>query len=123
MPRAGGFFLLTRAHTDDISGFPVIGPADAPLMPVASVSAEARYRALVRHLPDTVVALYDRDLLGVSIDGPPLIEAHFPAHEFEGKPLAEVMPEVDHEHLLPKYRAALDGEASSCERAPLENGK
>ena len=85
-------------------------------------TAEARYRALIRHLPDTVVALYDRDLIGVSIDGPRVAEANFPAEAFEGKPLKAVMPEADYERLLPHYHAALAGTASSFELEPLANG-
>ncbi|MEA2421237.1 MAG: hypothetical protein QOF55_336, partial [Thermoleophilaceae bacterium] len=111
---------MSEAETHDIGaqGFPVIGPLDHPL----TSHTEARYRALLRHLPDTVVALYDRDLLGVSIDGPRVAEARFPAEAFEGKPLRDVMPAVDYERLEPHYRAALDGTASSHELAPLENG-
>jgi diguanylate cyclase (GGDEF)-like protein/PAS domain S-box-containing protein len=114
---------LSQADTHDQLGvhFPTLGEPELHVL--TSSTGEARYRALVRHLPDTIVALYDRDLRGVSIDGPRLVEARFPAHEFEGKPLAEVMPEADHEHLVPRYRAALDGAASSFELAPLENGK
>src|SRR4051812_40787345 len=85
-------------------------------------SAEARYRALIRHLPDTIVALYDRDLLGVSIDGPRVAEANYPAEAFEGKPLRAVMPAADYERLEPVYRAALKGTAASMELAPLDNG-
>jgi diguanylate cyclase (GGDEF)-like protein/PAS domain S-box-containing protein len=106
-------------HHSGIDGFPVIGGPE----PHALIStAEARYRALIRHLPDTVVALYDRDLLGVSIDGPRVFEAGFPAEAFEGKPLKAVMPEADYERLLPHYLAALEGTASSFELEPLTNG-
>ncbi len=85
-------------------------------------SAEARYRALIRHLPDTIVALLDRDLLGVSIDGPRVAEANFPGEAFEGMPLNAAMPAADFERLEPHYRAALSGEPSSHELTPLENG-
>jgi diguanylate cyclase (GGDEF)-like protein/PAS domain S-box-containing protein len=84
--------------------------------------AEARYRALVRHLPDTVVALYDTDLLGVSIEGPRVTEVGYPKEAFEGKPLSRVMPAADYDRLEPLYRAALDGRQSSIELQPLENG-
>ncbi|HEY0631527.1 MAG TPA: EAL domain-containing protein [Thermoleophilaceae bacterium] len=102
----------------DARDFPVIGPEHDAL----AGTAEARYRALVRHLPDTVVALYDRDLIGVSIDGPRVAEANFPAEAFEGKPLSSVMPAADYERVVPLYRAALEGVPSTFELAPLENG-
>jgi diguanylate cyclase (GGDEF)-like protein len=111
---------LSQADTNDLDvhGFPSLGP-DAHAL---TGNADARYRALIRHLPDTVVALYDRDLLGVSIDGPRVAEANFPAEAFEGRPLSAVMPAVDYERLLPHYKAALEGVASSFELEPLENG-
>jgi diguanylate cyclase (GGDEF)-like protein len=87
-----------------------------------SGSGDARYRALIRHLPDTIVALYDRDLLGVSIDGQRVAEANFPADTFEGKPLSAVMPAADYDRLEPLYRSALTGTAGSAELEPLENG-
>ncbi|MEA2430645.1 MAG: hypothetical protein QOI19_1118 [Thermoleophilaceae bacterium] len=102
----------------DARDFPVIGPDHDAL----EGTAEARYRALVRHLPDTVVALYDRDLIGVSIDGPRVAEANFPAEAFEGKPLSAVMPAADYDRVAPLYRAALEGVPSTFELAPLENG-
>src|SRR3954447_23393372 len=104
---AGGFFL-SQADIDrlDARDFPVLGPDHDAL----TSDAEARYRALIRHLPDTIVALYDRDLIGVSIDGPRVAEANYPAEAFEGKPLGSVMPAADYEDLLPLYQAALTGE-------------
>jgi diguanylate cyclase (GGDEF)-like protein/PAS domain S-box-containing protein len=113
---------LTRHETSDIGGFPIIGPVDAPLTGLAGVGAEARYRALVRHLPDTIVALYDRDLICVSIDGPRLVEAGYDPASFEGAPLRQVMPPASYERLEPLYRAALEGVPGSFELPPLENG-
>jgi diguanylate cyclase (GGDEF)-like protein/PAS domain S-box-containing protein len=106
-------------HELGFEAFPTIGGPDSHAL---TRTGDARYRALIRHLPDTVVALYDRDLLGVSIDGPRVAEANFPAEAFEGKPLSAVMPAADYERLLPHYRAALEGTASSFELTPLENG-
>ena len=103
----------------DAHDFPTFGPDYDPL----TRDAEARYRALIRHLPDTIVALYDRDLTGVSIDGPRIAEVNYPVEAFEGKHLKSVMPPPDYERLLPLYRAALEGESSTIELAPLENGK
>jgi diguanylate cyclase (GGDEF)-like protein/PAS domain S-box-containing protein len=111
---------LSQADIDrlDARDFPVLGPDHDAL----ASDAEARYRALIRHLPDTIVALYDRDLIGVSIDGPRVAEANYPAEAFEGKPLGSVMPAADYEDLEPLYQAALTGTAGSTELEPLENG-
>jgi diguanylate cyclase (GGDEF)-like protein/PAS domain S-box-containing protein len=111
---------LSQADTNPIAArdFPIIGPDDD----VLTRTAEARYRALLRHLPDTIVALYDRNLMGVSMDGPRVAEANYPAEAFEGKPLKAVMPAQDYDRLLPLYQAALAGEPSSYELSPLENG-
>ena len=113
---------MARIDTNDIGDFPTIGPADASLPPIVSVGAEARYRALVRSLPDTIVALYDRDLLGVSIDGPRLTEVGFDTEGFAGAPLSVAVPPADYDRLEPHYRAALRGVPSSHELTPLESG-
>jgi diguanylate cyclase (GGDEF)-like protein len=113
---------LSQADTHGqlgVSGFPSIGGLEPHAL---SNGAEARYRALIRHLPDTIVALYDRDLVGVSIDGPRVAEANYPAEAFEGKPLRAVMPAADYHRLEPVYLAALEGVPSSVELQPLENG-
>jgi diguanylate cyclase (GGDEF)-like protein/PAS domain S-box-containing protein len=102
----------------DARAFPIIGPDDDTL----TRTADARYRALLRHLPDTIVALYDTNLTGISMDGPRVAEAKYPAEAFEGKHLKAVMPSADYERVMPLYQAALAGEASSYELSPLENG-
>src|SRR5256714_8992640 len=117
-PWQGDFLSQADFNELEARDFPVIGPDRDPL----AGTAEARYRALIRHLPDTVVALYDRDLIGVSIDGPRVAEASFPAEAFEGKPLRAVMPAADYDRVEPHYRAALEGVASSHELTPLANG-
>jgi diguanylate cyclase (GGDEF)-like protein/PAS domain S-box-containing protein len=112
--------------TTDIDGtdraLPSLAPEDDGGGNWLAGSSDARYRALIRHLPDTVVALYDRNLRGVSIDGPRLAEVGFSPEAFEGRPLSAVMPPADYARLEPHYRAALDGTASSFELAPLANG-
>jgi diguanylate cyclase (GGDEF)-like protein/PAS domain S-box-containing protein len=112
---------LSQADIDRPSArdFPIIGPDHDSL----ASDAEARYRALIRHLPDTIVALYDQNLIGVSIDGPRVAEVNYPAEAFEGKPLKAVMPPADYAGLAPLYQAALRGTASTYELTPLENGK
>jgi diguanylate cyclase (GGDEF)-like protein/PAS domain S-box-containing protein len=113
---------LTLSDTNDIGRFPAIGPVDALPHGLATGSAEARYRALVRQLPDTIVALYDRDLKGVSVDGPRLTEAKFDTESFIGGPLSVAVPAADYDRLAPHYSAALDGVSSSHELTPLESG-
>ena len=111
---------MSEADTNPLTArdFPIIGPDNDAL----TRTAEARYRALLRHLPDTIVALYDQNLMGVSMDGPRVAEANYPAEAFEGKPLKAVMPPADYERLMPLYQAALTGEPSSYELSPLANG-
>jgi diguanylate cyclase (GGDEF)-like protein/PAS domain S-box-containing protein len=75
----------------------------------------ARYRALVRNLPDCVVAVHDRDLRGVSIDGPVLARVGYSAESFAGRTLDEIVPPDDYPRLEPAYRAALGGRAVSTE--------
>ena len=112
---------MSTHHTDVTArGFLPFGAGAATDHTNAGLSdTEPRYRALLRHLPDTVVALYDRNLLGVSIEGRRLREAGFPVERFEGMPLRSAMPAEDCERLEPLYRAALQGEESAMELSPL----
>jgi diguanylate cyclase (GGDEF)-like protein len=80
-----------------------------------ALAVDARYRALVRNLPNTVVCVHDRDLRGVSIDGPVLAKVGYPRGAFEGKTLAEILCAADFERLEPYYRAALAGKAGVTE--------
>jgi diguanylate cyclase (GGDEF)-like protein/PAS domain S-box-containing protein len=80
-----------------------------------ALAVGARYRALVRNLPDTVVSVHDRDLRGVSIDGPILARVGYPREAFEGKTLAEILCQADLERLEPHYRAALAGTPCATE--------
>ena len=105
-------------------GLPGLGDLGFENEREASLAAatDAHYRALIRHLPDTVVALYDRDLNGVSIDGPVVQEVGFDTSTFVGKPLSDMLPPEDHARLEPLYRAALNGHQSTAELTPLPNG-
>ncbi|MEA2426388.1 MAG: hypothetical protein QOF37_16 [Thermoleophilaceae bacterium] len=81
-----------------------------------ALAVDARYRALVRNLPDTVVAVHDRELRGVSIDGPILARVGYPAERFEGRTLREILPDdTEFARLEPHYRAALEGRPASTE--------
>jgi diguanylate cyclase (GGDEF)-like protein len=80
-----------------------------------ALAVGVRYRALVRNLPDTVVAVHDRDLRGVSIDGPAVSRTDEAALNFDGRTLHELLPADEYERLEPHYRAALNGESISTE--------
>jgi diguanylate cyclase (GGDEF)-like protein/PAS domain S-box-containing protein len=76
---------------------------------------DARYRALVRNLPDCVVTVHDRELRGVSIDGPVLQRVGYDASGFVGVTLRELLGLDAYERLAPYYTAALDGQSGSTE--------
>ncbi|MEA2450112.1 MAG: hypothetical protein QOG63_2044, partial [Thermoleophilaceae bacterium] len=80
-----------------------------------ALAVDARYRALVRNLPDTVVAVHDRDLRGVSIDGPVIGRVGFDPDRFEGVALDGLLDADDYERLAPAYRSALEGETVTVE--------
>ena len=80
-----------------------------------ALAVDARYRALVRNLPDTVVAVHDRDLRGVSIDGPLIARVGFDTRSFVGVALDELLGADDYARLAPAYRAALTGETVTAE--------
>ena len=92
-------------------------PADEAEKVPCSGEAAARYQALIHSLPDTVVAVFDRDLRGVTIDGGGL-PADFDRTAFEGCPLDGFVGPEDHAVLEPHYRRALDGSPSSLEFSP-----
>jgi diguanylate cyclase (GGDEF)-like protein/PAS domain S-box-containing protein len=78
-------------------------------------AVDARYRALVRNLPDCVVSVHDRDLRGVSIDGSVLQRVGYDPDQFVGVTLEDLVGPSDYERLGPVYRAALDGQPTSTE--------
>src|SRR3954447_15074500 len=80
-----------------------------------ALAVGARYRALVRNLPDCVVTVHDRDLRGVSIDGPALQRVGYDDSGFVGVTLRELLGPDGYERLAPYYVAALDGQSGSTE--------
>jgi diguanylate cyclase (GGDEF)-like protein len=88
-----------------------------------ALAVDVRYRALVRNLPDAVVTVHDRDLRGVSIDGPVLAEAGFSPEQFEGVRLRDLIGEAGYDVLAPHYLAALAGHPSTTEFATGPGGK
>jgi diguanylate cyclase (GGDEF)-like protein/PAS domain S-box-containing protein len=87
-----------------------------------ALAVGARYRALVRNLPDCVVTVHDRELRGVSIDGPILDRVGYSADSFAGRGLEEILPPEDLLRLEPAYRAALEGNSVSTEFAYSPSG-
>ncbi|WP_226022697.1 PAS domain S-box protein [Halomicrobium salinisoli] len=77
--------------------------------------SERRYRTLIDHFPNGAVALVDEDLRYRTVGGEPERIAGDTADEIEGRPVAEaVSPELAAE-LVPRYEAALEGDADSFE--------
>ena len=80
-----------------------------------ALAVGARYHALVRNLPDTVVTVHDRELRGVSVDGGAVAWDDEIVKNFDGMALRELLPADEYERLEPYYRAALDGQPASTE--------
>ena len=84
--------------------------------------SELRHRALVEHLPDAVVVLFDRDLRCVMAEGTMLRKQGLTSADLVGRPLRETVPPERYEQLEPAYRAALEGEFSRIEYTSPRNG-
>src|SRR4051812_29676273 len=103
---------LARALSDPLDGDQ--GSSSSPKRNGAP-TVDARYRALVRNLPDTVVAVHDRDLCGVSIDGPIVSQVGFDPARLVGVPLERTLGSDDFQRIAPAYHAALAGETVTAE--------
>src|SRR3954469_248799 len=71
--------------------------------------SEQRYRTLVDHLPDTAVAIYDRDFRNTYIGGSMCDQLGWHAERLGGKTLDEVLPPDQLESWKARFRAALAG--------------
>jgi PAS domain S-box-containing protein len=69
-----------------------------------------RYRALVANLPDTVVTLFDTDLRLLVAEGAQLTRRGLDPEAYAGRRLEETMPAEQLAKIMPRYRAALEGE-------------
>jgi PAS domain S-box-containing protein len=78
-------------------------------------ASEQRYRTLVEHFPNGAVSLFDRDLRYVVVGGQVFEDLGMDTDAIEGRTVGEQIPEEARDSLIPKYRAALDGETSSFE--------
>jgi len=74
--------------------------------------SEARYRTLVEHFPDGMVALYDHDLVYVLVGGKGLEAIGMKPSDLQGRRLRDVFPPDVYERDEPALLAALHGEAS-----------
>ncbi len=77
--------------------------------------SERRYRTVVENFPNGAVGLVDRDLRYVTIGGNPLTETDLAAEDLEGRAVDDVLSPALADALAPRYRAALEGEASTFE--------
>ncbi|MFP8953217.1 PAS domain S-box protein [Natrialbaceae archaeon A-arb3/5] len=76
---------------------------------------ERRYRTLVEHFPNGVVALFDEDLRYTAVGGELLDELGLERSDAIGTTVQERYPEELLETVEPYFRAALDGDANSFE--------
>jgi two-component system sensor histidine kinase UhpB len=72
-------------------------------------SSERRYRQLAHNLPEGCVALYDRELRILLVEGPALAGAGFTKEEVEGRRLSDIFDEGHAGVLGGPFLAALEG--------------
>jgi len=77
---------------------------------------QARYRALIEHLPDSAVILFDRDLRYIIADGPILSKAGYSQEQMLGKTAGEVLRPESQSFFIPLYERVLQGETIQLER-------
>jgi diguanylate cyclase (GGDEF)-like protein/PAS domain S-box-containing protein len=85
-------------------------------------ASERRHRRTFDHLPQTVVVVFDHDLLVRFAAGPALDPSGLSPKDIQGKFLLGQIPEVQREPLLIHYRAALRGEQRSFEYHSTRTG-
>jgi len=75
--------------------------------------SEARYRALVENLPDTVIMLFDADLRLLVVEGGGVERLGRTPGQLEGRTIGDVLGAAGLMELEPDYRAALGGDGRS----------
>jgi two-component system cell cycle sensor histidine kinase/response regulator CckA len=88
---------------------------DRRLQGQAVAQSDARYRALLDHLPNTVAIVYDRELRAVFAAGAGLLTRGVDSTTMVGKRLDELVAPEDMPQLEGVFRAALRGEPSTTE--------
>ncbi len=79
-------------------------------------TSRRRYETLVENVPNGAVALVDDDLRYVTVGGSPVDTDHSTADDLEGEHVEDVLSAELADAVVPRYRAALDGEASTFEQ-------
>jgi PAS domain S-box-containing protein len=77
--------------------------------------SEARYRALIEHLPDAIAIVYDRDFRTVMAAGAGLVQRGFNPDTMVGKHFDDLVSTEDAPILRPIYEAALAGQSTTVE--------
>ena len=109
-------------------------PDDAPLHFVGQIEdvterrrmiealtiSEARYKALIAHLPDSTIHLFDHELRLLLSEGERMRAHGYDPQMLEGQLLQDAVPPVVYERLGPEYRAALEGETRSFDLDTLD---
>ncbi len=101
------------------TGLDVTAQRDAE---AALAESEFQLRTLISNLPDTIVALYDRDLRCLALEGPILAQKGIRAEEFLGRRLWETVPAENAAVLQGPMEAALRGEVASTEYESQRDG-
>jgi PAS domain S-box-containing protein len=86
-------------------------------------ASEERHRLVVRNLPGAGVALYDRDLRCVLIEGRHVEDAGLVASELVGRPMHEIVSAELLAVVEPAARRALAGEDSAVEAFSPQSGR
>ncbi|QLG50402.1 PAS domain-containing protein [Natrinema halophilum] len=77
--------------------------------------SERRYRTLVENFPNGAVALVDDDLRYQTVGGNPIDIVGLTSDVIENRPIRDAIPTALADEVAPRYRAALDGDASTFE--------
>jgi PAS domain S-box-containing protein len=85
--------------------------------------SEARYHALLDHLPDTIAVVYDRDLRSVVVAGGGLKYIDGSGPDLVGRLLAEISAPDDFAFFEDVLRSAFEGESTSAEFASRLTGR
>ncbi|HET8949079.1 MAG TPA: PAS domain S-box protein, partial [Solirubrobacteraceae bacterium] len=81
-----------------------------------------RYRAVAAHLPDVSVLAFDRDLRFTLVEGAALERHGWRREELEGRLVEDAVPPERAARLVPLFRAALTGAATSTEMQGVRGG-